>query len=202
MTETREVQGKALASTKGILGSTQSSDGFSGLQAPPKEPHESTSNQTNNNPAREVPHKKPSIQCPECEGKRLFKDGVDHNDDGTTTQRWLCRDCGMRFRAERKTRARPSIGEELSSFSMAQAPSFSNESMVIKGEQRLPTNSQVCVANARGAKKLGFHSCRNKASCRESNRNINQEAMIVSYLIHMKNQGYRDAHNRSQRLPT
>jgi integrase len=192
MTATSEVHGKALASSKGILGSTQPTGDVSGLQALPKEPHELITGQANNSPTSAGPHQKPSRKCPECESKRLFKDGVDHNDDGTMTQRWLCRDCGLRFRAERKTRARPSIGQELSSFTMGKASIFSKKSMVIKGELGLPANSQVCVANARGAKNLDSTAAETKQAVGD-NKNINQEAMIVSYLIHMKNQGYRDA---------
>lgn len=191
LTEAREVQGKALASSKGILGSMQPSSGFSGLQAPPKEPLESTGNQASSSSPAGGPHKKPSIQCPECDSKRLFRDGVDHNDDGSTTQRWLCRDCGLRFRAERKTRPRRSISEELSSFPMVKAPSPANKSMIIKGEMGLATNSQVCVANARGAKNLDSAAAETKQAVGDI-KNINQEAQIVSYLIHMKNQGYRD----------
>jgi integrase len=192
MAETHDVQGKALASSKGILGSMQPNSGFSGLHAPPKEPLESTGNQKNNSSTSENHYKNFSIQCPECDSKRLFRDGVDHSDDGSTTQRWLCRDCGLRFRAERKTRALPSISEELSDFSIGKALILSNKSMVIKGEKGLANNSQVCVANARGAKNLDSTAVKTKQAVGD-NKNISQEAMIVSYLIYMKNQGYRDA---------
>ena len=40
-------------------------------------------------------------QCPRCKSQKLYKDGLRYLKDGTTAQRWLCRDCGYRF-SERK----------------------------------------------------------------------------------------------------
>jgi len=37
------------------------------------------------------------LECPECGSKRLFKDGKRKLKDGSTVQRYLCRDCGYRF---------------------------------------------------------------------------------------------------------
>ena len=37
------------------------------------------------------------ILCPQCGSKRLYKDGLRYLKDGTTVQRYLCRDCGYRF---------------------------------------------------------------------------------------------------------
>jgi integrase len=134
----------------------------------------------------------PKTLCPECDSNRLFKAGVDHRDDGSITQRWLCRDCGLRFRAERKKRSQPSIGEELSAFSITKTFNFSKKSMPIKSKHGLVSNSQVCVTNASGAKNLDSTATEIKQVVGD-NKNISQEAMIVSYLIYMKNEGYRDA---------
>jgi site-specific recombinase XerD len=35
--------------------------------------------------------------CPECSSKRLYKDGFRQLRDGSSIQRWLCRECGFRF---------------------------------------------------------------------------------------------------------
>ena len=35
--------------------------------------------------------------CPQCHSNRLFKDGMRQLSDGSTVQRWLCRDCSYRF---------------------------------------------------------------------------------------------------------
>jgi len=37
------------------------------------------------------------IRCPQCGSKRLYKDGLRYLKDGSTVQRWLCRNCGYRF---------------------------------------------------------------------------------------------------------
>lgn len=37
-----------------------------------------------------------TIQCPQCQSQRLYKDGVRHRSN-VAVQRWLCRSCGLRF---------------------------------------------------------------------------------------------------------
>jgi len=37
------------------------------------------------------------ISCPECGSTRLYKDGLRYLKDGSTVQRYLCRNCGFRF---------------------------------------------------------------------------------------------------------
>ncbi len=85
MTATNEVQGKASASSKGILGSTQPSS-ENGLQTPPKEPHESQNQLSENIPA-----------CPECGSQRIFRDGFRRSPTGEPIQRYRCADYGHRF---------------------------------------------------------------------------------------------------------
>ena len=35
--------------------------------------------------------------CPQCSSSRLYKDGLRYLGSGDKVQRWLCRDCGLRF---------------------------------------------------------------------------------------------------------
>jgi integrase len=47
------------------------------------------------------------LRCPECGSIRLYRDGLRYLTDGSTVQRFLCRDCGYRFswpRAKRQHR--------------------------------------------------------------------------------------------------
>jgi len=37
------------------------------------------------------------VKCPQCGSKCLYKDGLRYLSDGTSVQRWLCRNCGYRF---------------------------------------------------------------------------------------------------------
>jgi integrase len=64
--------------------------------------------------------------------------------------------------------------------------------MPIKSEIELVNDNQVCVTNARGTKNLDSTATETNQAVVD-NKNINQEAMIVRYLIYMKNQGYRNA---------
>jgi integrase len=44
------------------------------------------------------PLAQPPLQpCPECNSRKIYRDGLRYLTDGTTTQRWLCRNCGYRF---------------------------------------------------------------------------------------------------------
>jgi len=36
-------------------------------------------------------------KCPQCSSTSLYKDGLRYLSDGTSIQRWLCRNCGYRF---------------------------------------------------------------------------------------------------------
>jgi len=47
---------------------------------------------------------KPTLSCPECGSTSLYKDGLRYLKDGTTIQRWLCRNCAYRFSDPNKTR--------------------------------------------------------------------------------------------------
>ena len=37
------------------------------------------------------------LNCPQCGSKRLYRDGLRYLSDGSTVQRWLCRECTYRF---------------------------------------------------------------------------------------------------------
>jgi transcription initiation factor TFIIIB Brf1 subunit/transcription initiation factor TFIIB len=39
----------------------------------------------------------PLNPCPECGSKKLYRDGLRYLADGSSVQRWICRDCGYRF---------------------------------------------------------------------------------------------------------
>jgi integrase/transposase-like protein len=55
--------------------------------------------------SEEAPVEKPAFQtkvenglrCPECASTRLYRDGLRYLADGSSVQRWLCRDCYHRF---------------------------------------------------------------------------------------------------------
>jgi len=65
----------------------------------------STGNWANPQPPKsrpESPEKSiKNLKCPECGSERLYRDGLRRLADGSQTQRWLCRDCGLRFSERR-----------------------------------------------------------------------------------------------------
>jgi len=42
-------------------------------------------------------HMQTEVICPQCGSNRLYKDGLRYLADGTSIQRWLCRECYLRF---------------------------------------------------------------------------------------------------------
>ena len=44
-----------------------------------------------------LPEAQPQPRCPQCGSDRLYKDGLRYLSDGSTVQRYLCRNCGYRF---------------------------------------------------------------------------------------------------------
>ncbi|MGC8999342.1 MAG: IS1/IS1595 family N-terminal zinc-binding domain-containing protein, partial [Candidatus Bathyarchaeia archaeon] len=44
------------------------------------------------------------IQCPQCGSKRLYRDGLRYLADGSSVQRWLCRECAYRFTDPKQTK--------------------------------------------------------------------------------------------------
>ncbi|MEM3459485.1 MAG: tyrosine-type recombinase/integrase [Candidatus Bathyarchaeia archaeon] len=41
--------------------------------------------------------KQPQLKCPQCSSTSLYKDGLRYLSNGSSVQRWLCRNCGYRF---------------------------------------------------------------------------------------------------------
>jgi len=44
------------------------------------------------------------LKCPQCGSKRLYRDGLRYLSDGSTVQRWLCRECAYRFTDPKQTK--------------------------------------------------------------------------------------------------
>jgi len=61
---------------------------------PPKNKPQPQETATTNKPTSAV---EPSLKCPNCGSRRLYRDGLRYLSDGTSVQRWLCRNCGYRF---------------------------------------------------------------------------------------------------------
>lgn len=133
-------------------------------------------------------------KCPDCNSKRVWRDGLRRFSDGRVTQRWLCRDCGLRFsESTAKTDPHPH-----------------NLSSAIRQGQRLNRPSgttgqrQVCAALAEGAKNLAEVETRTKkwAAGATEQDSATVRGKILEYGWWMKRQGYAELtiKTRVQRL--
>jgi len=68
-----------------------------------------------------------AVKCPQCSSERLYKDGLRYLKDGSSLQRWLCRNCSYRFSEPRSNK-----------FQRAQKV----ERQILNSPDALPTNCQ------------------------------------------------------------
>ncbi|MEM3706021.1 MAG: tyrosine-type recombinase/integrase [Candidatus Bathyarchaeia archaeon] len=112
---------------------------------------------------------KENVKCPECGSEKLYRDGLGYRGDGSTVQRWLCRNCGLRFRENPKRKG---------------------------GRQILNLNSdifskrQVCVSLARGAKNLASTAQNGNPAVETTQREIDVKEKIFEFAWWMQKQGY------------
>jgi integrase/DNA-directed RNA polymerase subunit M/transcription elongation factor TFIIS len=69
-------------------------NGKLGLPNPAAQPLNRLQPQT---PKEKTEEPKILVKCPQCGSKCLYKDGLRYLGDGSSVQRWLCRNCGYRF---------------------------------------------------------------------------------------------------------
>jgi integrase len=109
-----------------------------------------------------------SIVCPECGSKRLYKDGLRPLPDDSSVQRWLCRDCGLRF-SEKK-------------------PLQENSHWHINTAGHSTSGRQVCAELlTRSAKNLATVETRQEKAQREGTRCL--PGTLVDYAWKMKKRG-------------
>jgi len=121
-------------------------------------------------------------KCPQCSSHRIWRDGLRYNSNRAPTQRWLCRDCGLRFS---ETNWNGSEGTE--HVGRIPTKAFCRASS-------LPLTRQVCVATAKGTKNLVEVETRiekRAAGATELSKDI--KGKLVEYAWWMKKEGYSEA---------
>lgn len=98
--------------------------------------------------------------CPECRSKRLYKDGLRHLTDGSSVQRFLCRECGRRF-------------------------SYGNSNKASGASKK----RQVCVT-WQGAKNLDPATKIKTVAGESQSNQQDVKGRIISYAFYMEKQGY------------
>jgi integrase len=107
-----------------------------------------------------------TVQCPQCGSKRFYKDGLGYRADGSVVQRYLCRDCGLRFRPN-------SMGRQ-----------------ILKIKRDNNSVCQVCVSLARGAKNLAAAVQPEKPAAETAQTEKDFKSLLVQYSWWMQKQGY------------
>jgi len=119
--------------------------------------------------------KKSFDACPECNSKRIWKDGIRHLNDGTTVQRYVCRDCSFRFSESKNHRMN----------SLAKQKKLNRASSI-------GSNRRVCVSLARGAKNLVEVESRTEkwAAGATKTDSATIKGKLLEFAWWMKKQGY------------
>ena len=110
--------------------------------------------------------------CPECASKRLYRDGQRYLADGSSVQRWLCRDCAYRF---------------------SEKPPQKNSKWLINTSTNLMSRRRIC---AKGAKNLTSATetktvagDKKKPKCLDSLPEISR-GLIIEYMAYLERNGY------------
>ncbi|MEM2968653.1 MAG: tyrosine-type recombinase/integrase [Candidatus Bathyarchaeia archaeon] len=79
------------------------------------------------------------LTCPQCKSEKLWRDGLRHSALGDEIQRWLCRDCGLRFSDPEDVQKAWSTIERVERV----------ESELLKGGGDIDVNCQICVSETK-----------------------------------------------------
>ena len=121
--------------------------------------------------------------CPECGSKKLWRDGLRYEMFGDQIQRWLCRDCGLRF----------SDPNDLQKAKKAVETIEMIETKSLKTSDDKVVNSQICVKETK-----------NLAAEQENvivpqKSEIDQNGAIVDFLWYLKKENRADGTIRGYR---
>ena len=161
-----EVEGRKALASSGMLGGLSVGAGHlhSGVKEPPDEPQLDVTTTI-----------KPS--CPKCGSMKVWRDGTRLPMFGDPIQRWLCRDCGLRFSdANDVLKAK----EAVETIEMIETKS-------LKAQSNKVVNCQICVEET---KNLVAEQQKTEVLRRET---TDVKGKLVEFAWWMKKEGYRDA---------
>lgn len=108
-----------------------------------------------------------AVVCPQCGGKRFYRDGWRYLSSGEAVQRFLCRDCGLRFSLEKLV---------------------SSRNNTLKGVRRHSKNSQL-GAILEEAKKLDSATETKTVAGEVDKTQQEVKGKIIQYAITLQNKG-------------
>jgi integrase len=107
-----------------------------------------------------------ALRCPECGSERLFKDGFRYLADGSSVQRWLCRECNYRF----------------------------SETHLNKMESKKKNDAhgkKVLAVEVEGAEEKGL-SEKQEAGATQTSQRLDSKGLLVDFAWWMKKEGYAE----------
>jgi len=119
------------------------------------------------------------LRCPECGSAKLYKDGFRYLTDGTSIQRYLCRDCFYRF-------SEPAKRQNL------KIRSGHNINRQVGGKEGLPKNlaSKAVLALAEATGKTGSGHAGATTAPKIDNADV--KGKIVEFMWKLKRDGYSE----------
>lgn len=126
------------------------------------------------NPSRKLENESSPLaqppKCPQCGSQRIYRDGLRYLIDGTTVQRWLCRECYYRF-SEKE-------------------PLQKNQDWQINTASALLSKRQVCELLTEESKNLTEVTRQEPAQREGTTQTLDIKGKIVEFLWHLKKEAY------------
>jgi hypothetical protein len=118
-----------------------------------------------------------SLTCTRCESIRLWRDGLRHSAFGDEIQRWLCRDCSLRFSDPQDVQKAWSSIERIEGI----------QRQSLKSGNDIMSNSQICVTETKNL-------AAEQKQIEVPRRNIEEtKGKIVEHAFWMQKEGYAEA---------
>ena len=113
------------------------------------------------------------VACPECSSEFLYRDGMRYLSDGSSIQRFLCRECGHRF---------------------SSGHNHSERHIGSKVTKDIVTSCQVCDILTAESKNLTAVETQNKVGLSAEATETTQEVKgkLLKFLWELKKEGLRD----------
>lgn len=116
--------------------------------------------------------------CPKCHSKKVWRDAKRYTVDGFVIQRWLCRECGLRFSDPNGSKTAKKLIEQLKSVETVERQSLKTPDDIVSTRQICVTETKNLAAEQQTSEVL----LRNEAAI--------TNGKIVAYEFWLLKQGY------------
>ncbi|MCK4434488.1 tyrosine-type recombinase/integrase [Candidatus Bathyarchaeota archaeon] len=136
-------------------------------------------------------------RCPQCGSKRLYRAGLRYLKDGSTVQRWLCRNCSYRF-----SEGSQGVRDVNSSL---RKPLQKTSRWSLNSCSQIDSNCQVLRAPTGGSKNLATSKTRHEKPMREGTASNKQnmqlmKGKILEFAFWMQKQGYAESTIKGRKI--